>query len=339
MKLELEDLEPKDGVPTWRAHWPQEQPWRSLSWRAHKLAESRREEQAEAEALAYEEALADEARLQGAATMIESRVRYMMARRRVRELQRIEALEVARIEAEAAAAAADEAAALDARKGRRVKGEGLKPGEPPPAKLAKAPKEAPVKAGKAGKAGKSGKEASKEQTKDGKDLPNESAKDAKESTKEKAGGKGKGKDSAGKSSKASPDVFAGSSKETVAATKIEAYARGVAARRIVKALVASNRDVISPPATKKKRGSASALRLKRTQEGGSGSPGKRTVAGSKHKAGNSSLIKVDANAKAAAVAALKMTMSTTGSPRGALTLGVETTRQQLHGWITLAEGQ
>lgn len=57
VRLELEDLEPKDSS-TWRDLWPQQQPWRSLSWRAHRISEAKREdEEAEAMAIAYEKYL------------------------------------------------------------------------------------------------------------------------------------------------------------------------------------------------------------------------------------------------------------------------------------------
>ena len=107
-----QDLEPKD-LSTWRATYPQQQPWRSLSWRAHKLAEARREE-TEADAMAREESLRHQQHMQQvAATSIEAGVRGMKGRQYSQGLRR---------EKEAAAAAAAAAEAEEAELAAASKG-------------------------------------------------------------------------------------------------------------------------------------------------------------------------------------------------------------------------
>ena len=151
VKLELQDLESKDIV-TWRGHWPQEQPWRSLSWRARNFAQMRREEEEEAEVLAIEAAQREEARLVGAAVALESASRAMFARKRSRIIRNERAAEKAAADALAAAEAAEaaEAAAEAARKGRRSKDTPGK-GEQSPTGKGKTAKSPPGKGKGAGK--------------------------------------------------------------------------------------------------------------------------------------------------------------------------------------------
>ena len=61
-------------LPTWRDLWPQQQPWRSLSWRAHRIAEAKREDE-EAEAMAIAYALHQQVQRQQGACSIQSAFR------------------------------------------------------------------------------------------------------------------------------------------------------------------------------------------------------------------------------------------------------------------------
>ena len=77
--LELDDLESKDSA-TWRRLWPQQPPWRSLTWRAHRISEARREkEEAEAVALAHRRKM--EAEQEEAACQIQATYRGRAGRK------------------------------------------------------------------------------------------------------------------------------------------------------------------------------------------------------------------------------------------------------------------
>jgi len=143
--LELEDLEPKDGA-AWRTLWPQQQSWRSLSWRAHTLAEARREEKEAAEEAALAQALRETARLEQAATAIEARARGIVARQRTRVLKRELAASRAAEAAKAAAEAAEQTAMKAKLQKKRAKEpqDSGRPGKEKPPKDA-APKAKPAK--------------------------------------------------------------------------------------------------------------------------------------------------------------------------------------------------
>ena len=99
--LELEDIEPKEGVE-WRRVYPQEQEWRTLSWRARVLEAQREEEDA-----AKAAQLRIEQRLNTAASKVQGGWRCKEARNRTGRMRQEK---VARAEAEAEAEAARKAA-------------------------------------------------------------------------------------------------------------------------------------------------------------------------------------------------------------------------------------
>ena len=344
VKLELEDLEPKDGM-TWRAHWPQEQPWRSLSWRAHQLAESRREEEAELEAMALEAALAEEARINGAACAIESGARSFVARRRVRELRRERQAEMARMEALAAAKEAEEAAAAEARKGRqRSKDPSGK--EAPAGKGGKSPKETPAK-GKPAKDGKKDAKPSKEPSKEGKD-PKESSKDSAKDKEPKEAPTGKGKQPKGESKdkqqngrpKDAAAAEAAAAKEADAAIRVQALMRGAAARRAAKARAAAAASPSAAPTTRK--GKKTSLKLSRkVVEDGAGSKRsyKGKMASPKISPTKSGLPRAGPGAESGLTSPSRALTVKNGSPRNGSPRGMALNIHgpELHGWITLAE--
>ena len=106
VRLDVEDLEPEDSG-TWRSLWPSQQPWRSLSWRAHRIAEARRED-AEAEALAIAMALHQEQVEDAAARRIESAFRGRQGRKQYHKLVKKKEAAIAAAVAAAAAAQMEE---------------------------------------------------------------------------------------------------------------------------------------------------------------------------------------------------------------------------------------
>ena len=162
VRLELEDLEPKD-LSTWRELWPAQQPWRSLSWRAHKLAEARREEEMEMEQMALQAAVRRQEALQAGAVTLQSGMRGMRSRNRARALREEAEAAAAEAAAQAAAEAEAEAEAANSRgKNRAGKGrQAVAPAKDGGGKSGKAGKDSGKEAAAAKAGGKGGKEDKK----------------------------------------------------------------------------------------------------------------------------------------------------------------------------------
>jgi len=372
VKLELEDIEPKDSS-TWRQLWPAQQPWRSLSWRAHRIAEATREDE-EAEHVAMSYAIHLQDKRIGAAQCIEAAFRGKQARRNTSRLvQKKNAALAAAAAAEAAKAAGimESAAAAAARKkgaadDKSRRGGGNSRGgtkKEAPAGKKKAPAEAAPASAPAPAASKPKEKEPKEKEPKEKEPKEKKASEAKspgraeleveapkETPKPKAVSPKPKKQK--KKSLTAADIEADEAATAVkkaegeakAATRIQAVARGTAARKAFAVLKADAAKASSQGSKKKKgtkKGSKHTPNESRRAPAGP-SPSQRVATES-----NRSPVSKPQNAVAAAIvaaadtAALERVRALAIAPQFRVPsprLNLSKPQEQMYGWVTLAAG-
>ena len=360
VRLELEDLESKQSS-TWRSLWPQQQPWRSLSWRAHRVAEIKREDE-EAEAMAIAHAMHLEAKRLEAACLIEAVYRGKESRKHTNRLhqKRRAAIEAATRAAEGIIVPEAQsvpvgrgkksaAGSPEEKRGRRggaaaSKGKETSPAKgdkrstetalpPAPATSAKQePKEQKPSADVAeGKVSGDGKVAKSEKKTGG-----EESKPKKQAAKEKKSKKFKAADAEAEEAAAAAVVVDESM--TVAAMRIQKIARGRAARKQAKATDAAAATGGAPTkaaANTKAKGSKKGTKKDTSRKAREST---KSASTSRDAQGTGRVASPDAVEKRTKIVTARGTPSPRlRAPSPPLNLNAQPL-EQMYGWVTLAAG-
>ena len=332
VRLDLEDL--KEDSSTWRELWPQQQPWRSLSWRAHRIAEIKREdEEAEALAIAYEIHL--EERRQNAAHVMQAVHRGKESRKITNKMHQKRR---AMLAAEAAAAAAIAAGIPLPEPPVAPPGRGNKKGDKrrnsvapkPPKDIGKKVKEAdaPAPAPSATPTKKEAKE------KKGEDSPSPKPKKGNGTAKEKKGKKGS-KAAEAEAEEAAVAAAALEASIALAATRIQKIARSKAARKTFQtAREAAAAAAASASRAKGKGG-------KKGSKKGARKSAEVSFARKSAEVATSSSIIRDAQARYAAASAEMMekrskVMLLSTTPKLPSSTLYAQSQEDMYGWVTLA---